>query len=68
MECEIIEVIGSTEHEPFIRLEHAVVNAIQKAEKAGKKVHSFDVLHITGKVHKGRIVELRVDVKLAIDE
>jgi len=58
----IHEVIGKSNKS----WEDAVKNAIEHVYKKHKDVKGVDVIKMTAKVEKGKIIEYKADVKLAI--
>jgi flavin-binding protein dodecin len=58
---KVLELVGVSD-ESF---HGAVENALQDATKSVHGITGFDVLHTTGKVKDGRIVEYHANVKFA---
>lgn len=61
--CQIIEIIGHSEH----TFEDAALNAISRAEGLGWTVRAVDVVGQTMKCHETGW-DFRVDAKLAVDK
>jgi hypothetical protein len=59
--AKVVELIGSSPNS----WEEAAENAVEAAAKTIRNIRGVDVQHCTAKVKDNRIVEYRVDVKIA---
>ena len=58
---KVLELVGVSDRS----FHGAVENALEDANKSVRNITGFDVLHTTGKVEDGRIVEYHANVKFA---